>query len=387
MRQIKELEEQFLLSSEQIKEIAETFAQEIQRAWQKKNSSLKNLSSHLSNATGKEKGIFLALDFGGTNVRFILLHLDGKGKFTILNKKKLLLQGNDYDYTQGKGEKLFTFLAREIKSFLPKNNKQYYLGHTFSFPFASLSYKSAVLLRWTKEFSLTDVEGYDVMELLAEALKKQGVTNINPIAILNDTVATQLTANYQDASCLIGSIIGTGHNSSYLEKDTIINLESGNFNLLKLTSYDQKLDQISENPGQQLLEKMVSGKYLGELVRLIMLDYGEERSEFSTVQMSKILKHQDNSLLKKVSSIVRLRSIQLVAASYLGILKYLEEPRRAVIAIDGDVYAKMPCYAQILQKTLAENYHGALQTKLVNDGSAIGAAIAAAICKSKEEEG
>ncbi len=42
--------------------------------------------------------------------------------------------------------------------------------------------------------------------------------------------------------------------------------------LLPWTIYDQTLDAASLHPDTQLFEKMISGKYQGEIVRLICLD-------------------------------------------------------------------------------------------------------------------
>lgn len=46
------------------------------------------------------------------------------------------------------------------------------------------------------------------------------------------------------------------------------------------TRYDRVLDRSSRNPGKQIFEKMVSGMYLGEIVRLIMLDAVEKKILF-----------------------------------------------------------------------------------------------------------
>lgn len=42
---------------------------------------------------------------------------------------------------------------------------------------------------------------------------------------------------------------------------------------LPLTQYDKLLDEQSDLPGFQTFEKMTSGMYLGELVRLVTVDY------------------------------------------------------------------------------------------------------------------
>ena len=43
------------------------------------------------------------------------------------------------------------------------------------------------------------------------------------------------------------------------------------------TKYDREVDKHSINPGRQTFEKMISGMYLGEIVRLVMLDAVQER--------------------------------------------------------------------------------------------------------------
>ncbi|XP_034041917.1 hexokinase HKDC1-like [Thalassophryne amazonica] len=39
-----------------------------------------------------------------------------------------------------------------------------------------------------------------------------------------------------------------------------------------ITPYDTEVDQISVNPGKQRFEKLISGVYLGEIVRQVLLD-------------------------------------------------------------------------------------------------------------------
>lgn len=50
------------------------------------------------------------------------------------------------------------------------------LGFTFSFPCKQISLASAKLSKWTKGFCASGVEGEDVSSLLAEAIKRRGVS-------------------------------------------------------------------------------------------------------------------------------------------------------------------------------------------------------------------
>jgi len=52
-------------------------------------------------------------------------------------------------------------------------------------------------------------------------------------------------------------------------------MESGNFDGMPVTLYDKRLDQASDKPGAQWLEKMVVRQYVGELVRLVTWDLAQ----------------------------------------------------------------------------------------------------------------
>lgn len=94
-----------------------------------------------------------------------------------------------------------------------------------------------------------------------------------------------------DPTTRIAIILGTGCNGCYIEKASylkhfndkysdddyiVVNVEWGAFgdngrmNFIK-TTYDIELDKHSTNSGTFTFEKYISGRYLGELVRLIMI--------------------------------------------------------------------------------------------------------------------
>jgi len=91
---------------------------------------------------------------------------------------------------------------------------------------------------------------------------------------------------------MLGAIFGTGTNGAYVEDvanitkfgngpaateggQMIVNTEWGGFNntrsALPTTPYDNKLDRESINPGFQAFEKFISGMYLGEVARNVIL--------------------------------------------------------------------------------------------------------------------
>lgn len=65
----------------------------------------------------------------------------------------------------------------------------------------------------------------------------------------------------------------------------LVNTEWGSFadakpSLLPRTFYDNRVNRQSVNPGIHLFEKMVSGLYLGEIARIIMVDFLDRRLLF-----------------------------------------------------------------------------------------------------------
>ena len=302
------------------------------------------------------------------------------------------------------------------------------LGHTFSFPCRQEGINRAVLIQWTKEIRTSGVEGRDVTPLLAEALERQGVRNVRPRAVINDTVGTLLAAAYNLRDVDIGSICGTGHNTCYLEprhpltgKPMIVNMEAGNFDGVPLTPFDREVNEASSHPGAMLLEKQVSGAYLGEVVlaalrtmvaeRLLPAgtrswdrgtltgvhltqvledgaDCGKTKSVAQThLALTGLTNEQLHALRKLVESVTG-RSARLVGATFAGILRYLDPglEREHVVAIDGSLYAHMPGYAAGIRAGLEAVLGPAARsvtTRLIKDGSGIGAAIAAVVADAQ----
>ena len=219
------------------------------------------------------------------------------------------------------GKQLFSFLAKQIELFLRKHHEEHFeegvrrrktmsaaegyrdeknfqLGFTFSFPVNQVGINSGTLLRWTKGFDIEDVIGQDVCALLQAEIDALHLP-VKVAALVNDTVGTLMARSYTSpgkTGTLLGAIFGTGTNGAYVEKldrvtkmattegsanydkstgQMIINTEWGSFDnhmsVLPNTPYDDQLDKESVNPGIQMFEKRVSGMFLGEILRRAML--------------------------------------------------------------------------------------------------------------------
>lgn len=427
---LTQLEKELSISQIKILNIASRFQEHMEQGLSGRVSSLKMFPSYLRAPSGYEVGSFLTLDFGGSNARAAVVELEGAGNFLKLHKlSQPLLEpesGRDYRAASMTAEELFDFLAGIIQEVLTNSTAEPMmnsstsgplpLGFAFSFPYHQRTLGEGILLNWNKEVKTSGVVGKDVGQLLSAALVRRGLGSlVKPTAIINDTVATFLTAAYLNPSVDIALIIGTGHNACYLEQEApgfdvpvIINTESGNFSAAPETSYDQRLDQKSDNPGEQRFEKMISGKYLGELFRQIVLDFShqgllstpndpprwKQPYSVSGKDLALILAKGDtHSLigqrdeylaLQRIAHTLTKRSARLVAASLIGIVRHLDPHlnNRHTVAIDGSLYEWMPGYAQELTATLVEvleNKASQLTVKLSAGGTLTGAAIAAAL--------
>ena len=415
----------FSLPLSEIKKIIKDFHSEMCRGISGKKSSLKMISTYVNKPTGKERGKFLALDLGGTNFRILEIELKGDGKILPGKEKKFVLAKH---HISGEGRKLFDFISGCIKKFCSeqgiKTYEQRKIGFTFSFPVRQTGIAKGVLLHWTKDFSASGVVGQDVVRLMNEALIRNGLRNIKIAALVNDTVGTLAAAAYQDQDCDVGVIIGTGTNACYQGKvkRLIINIEWGGFNKLRRTYYDELLDKSSNNSGQQMLEKMVSGMYLGEIARLAIQDlikkqriFKGQRNGFNLAKSFKsehlsevetdnsvnlsginiILKKmglksstlQERKTIKVICHAVSERGARISAAVLAAVITKIDPAlcRRHTVAVDGSVYAKHPGFANHMKSALREIFGkrtGRLNLVLAKDGSGIGGAIIASLAAS-----
>lgn len=415
----------FTIGDDTLKTIAADFRADMCAGLKgEKTATLRMLRSYVDLPSGKEQGSFLALDFGGTNVRALLILLKGNGKYEVLRKvaKPLTLLGvYDYVGADATAEEMFDFLAEIIDEAIEGNRTtKYLLGHTFSFPSEQTDIYNAKLIVWTKEFATRGVEGKIVNDLLKEALARRGIKNVTPVAVINDTVAVLLAAAYKHKNAYIGSIYATGHNTCYYEEfadtgepSTIINMESGGFGKLPFSKYDELLDKESDQPGAQRLEKMVSGRYLGALYGAALADlFGTNGVyPFTSIELSEIIADtyidhhaasknieaktamafsaSERALLQDLATAVIIRSARIVAATYFAIICHRmgeNKLENQVIAVDGSVYEKMPLVSHHLRSaldTLFLDEAVRIQIILENSGSALGAALAAAMTKKK----
>lgn len=225
------------------------------------------------------------IDAGGTNARV--------AKVTLTEDGPRIEHGEVFPMPGSLGEigreEFFDLFARKLLPFVGDCAS---LGFCFSFPAEITPERDGRVLYFDKEVRVADSKGMLLLRGLSRALADQGVPGVGGV-VLNDTVAallggiTQTDRTQWDG--FLGLIYGTGINVCYAEPvrniaalsapregSMLINTESGGFASVDSGDYDKELDAATRDPGHHLYEKMVSGAYLGEVIRLTLAGAARE---------------------------------------------------------------------------------------------------------------
>ncbi|KAG0315870.1 glucokinase [Dissophora globulifera] len=443
---------QFVLSKDQVKAIIDGLTDELVEGLS--TNDPKNITQQPSFITrlptGKETGLYLAIDMGGTNLRTAAIHLLGDGQVGVTMEKHEITHA----LKTGTGEAMFDWIADCTASLLKNvsvdmGNSDLHMGVTFSFALHQTAVNRGIVLAMGKGFDLSDVMGRDLKDLLETGFARKNL-HVVVSAIINDTVGTLVSHAYVSPSTKIGVILATGTNAAYIEKaaqvskykgpvcdQMILNTEwdaMGKASYLPQTKYDKEIDAVSLVPGFQEFEKMVSGLYMGELVRLALVDLIQQRAilgvlqgqvpeslqprlAFKTLFMSTIesdsstdhaavakvfktsfgvegLSDQDRSNIFDLIHAVGQRSAVMAAAACAALLYKAhgssldldDASEITTIGIDGSVFEKYPHFSHSMLKALTdilgEDRTSRIRLELARDGGCIGAALVAMISHS-----
>ena len=228
----------------------------------------------------KMAGNVLAIDAGGTNLRIGLISFKEDATPEIKYYSKKPVPGSKSEI--GKDE-FFDRIVAGLRPILAASDK---VGFSFSFPTEIEPSRDGRIIYFDKEVQVKDGAGSMVGKELNSALKRAGLTEVS-VTLLNDSTAALLGVVADEGakpySGYIGLIYGTGVNICYSEsidrigklksvfnpensKHMLINTESGSYAGFDRGTCDLAIDLASNDPGKQLLEKMVSGAYFSVVV-------------------------------------------------------------------------------------------------------------------------
>lgn len=303
--------------------------------------------------------------------------------------------------------------------------------------------------------------GENLADLVTDACRAKGL-NVDVQAIVNDSASSSLSGAYELMSSPISLILGTGLNASaYLPVATVspekfgvrppqwsdaashvlVNTELSLYgrNIFPLTRWDRQLKAAHSNPDFQPLEHLTSGRYLGEVVRLILIDairkaglFGgatpanfqpyqlttetmgmveadESPSMVPLVRAASVMETRhplpggraysitDIKYVRKVVELVSTRATAYLAASVHALVTFrdnaetavdesaLNDARDIVIGCNGSVLEKYPKFLSRVQHwldALVGNTTRRVSFRLTGESALMGAA-AAVVCQSE----
>ncbi|KIX02611.1 uncharacterized protein Z518_08553 [Rhinocladiella mackenziei CBS 650.93] len=263
--------------------------------------------------TGQERGSYISLDVGGSTFRVALVELRGRnGRHPPMAIKHMAAFKIDERIRKLPSALFFDWMASRIQGMLEEEKETWPpgqilpLGLAWSFPIEQTSHRGGKMQGMGKGFSChEDTIGMDLGALIESACARRNV-NVRVDAIVNDSSATLLSQAYLDPATSMGLILGTGTNAAVFlpiscmgkskfgvrdpswfarAEKVITNTEVSMFgkSILPETRWDEILNKQHQRPDFQPLEYMTTGRYLGELLRLIIIEAVETGELFDGV--------------------------------------------------------------------------------------------------------
>ncbi|RDW66335.1 phosphotransferase-2 [Coleophoma cylindrospora] len=409
--------------------------------------------------TGDECGTYLALDVGGSTFRVALIELAGRGSESKVVRRSTIKIDATIKNLQGAA--FFDWMAERIEDTISGQSEGHELnsaplpmGLAWSFPIEQTSLRSGLVLGMGKNFMAAHgLIGQDLGDLIQNACSRKNL-NVSLQAIVNDSSACLLASAFTSHTppTRLSLILGTGCNaavhlpvssfspqkfgirpSSWHSAAThvIVNTELSMFggHLLPFTRWDRQLLVKHPRPDFQPLEYFVGGGYLGEIVRLVLIEaiettgiFGgivpaglEEPYSLDTEIVSRIeadttanltpsltlftnlyptsyvYTHLDLSTLRHLASHVIHRATAMIATGLytLYLLRASTSssiPAKMQIAYNGSVMEQYPGFQELAQHhlELLVGSKGVLTLVPADDSSLLGAAVAVA-CLDPDE--
>ncbi|XP_027346372.1 probable hexokinase-like 2 protein [Abrus precatorius] len=402
------------------------------------------LNMVISNVTslpqGDEEGFFYGVNLQGTILLMLCARLGGKNMpISALHREEISIPDV---ILAGTSEEITDFVATEIAKFVsdhpemedsaPAKKKK--LGFTLSYPVDEIM-----------PFTVTSFQRKSANQPVRKGMVKdfnRALTNhgmkMHVSSMVDDTIGGLAGGRYYSRDSVVAITLGMSTNAAYVEpaevvasdlaqspnsSELVISMEWGDFKSphLPLTPFDASLDAESSNPGRGIFEKLISGMYLGEIVRRVLLKLAQETALFGSSVPPKLLTpyllrspdmaamHQDTSeehevvgeklkevfginscsamgreMVAEVCDIVTERGARLAGAGIVGIIKKLGriENRKSVVTVEGGLYEHYRIFRNYLHSSVWEMLGNDLSDNVIiqhsHGGSATGALFLAA---------
>ncbi|KAA8546632.1 hypothetical protein F0562_002629 [Nyssa sinensis] len=367
-----------------------------------------------------EKGLFYGLNLRGSNFLMLRARLGGKNEpISELRREEVSIPSNVMSGTS----KLAKFVSTHTDSTDDTQARQRKLGFSVSFPVDQVAASSGTAIKW-KSFSVDDTVGKELENDINEALEKYGV-NMRIFALVDDTIGDLAGGRYYNRESVAAITLGMGTNAAYVEPaqsipkwhgaspksgEMVIDMQWGSFTSshLPITEFDASLDAESSNPGARIFEKLISGMYLGEIVRRVLLKMAQETALFGETVPLKLTTpyllrspdmaamHQDTSedremvdeklkeifgitnstpmvreVVAEVCDIVAERGARLAGAGIVGILKKTERiaNKKSIVTVEGGLYEHYRVFRNYLHSSVWEMLGNELSDNVIIEHS------------------
>ncbi|KAB2055717.1 hypothetical protein ES319_A11G055900v1 [Gossypium barbadense] len=257
-----------------------------------------------------EKGMYYGVNLRQTKILMVCGRLQGKNQpISDLYVDEVPIPSS---VMIGTSQELYDYIAAELVKFssahpekddeASANDKK--LGFTVSSGDDQSTAISGSNIK-LKNFAADTTGVKDLITGMNRALEKHGL-KLRVHALVDDIVGNLAGGRYYDKDCVAAITLGMGTNAAYVDTtqsaprwhdslpkkgEIVVCMEWGNFNTchLPITQYDTSLDAASSNPGHRIFEKMISGMYLGEIVRRVLVRMAQEAALFGQNVPPKLL--------------------------------------------------------------------------------------------------
>lgn len=332
-----------------LKAISFEFYNELNNSFLSKKSSLPFIRHRLAaRSIVLNDEVFQVIVIGGSIYQKALMK-KRMGQIEILSYDKGTQPVFDSEKT------LMQFLSANIDKNVSK------LALNFAYPLSPMLRNGLMdgqLMNGSKENTFTGLVGKVVgnsIEEYFEHLHNRKLT----VTLANDTICLLLSGLMKYSwDQLAAGIVGTGLNFAiFLDKNSVVNLESAEFDKFKQSDEGIVIDKNSLAPGSALIEKEVSGAYLYHHFNLKAQKLGLNIDKISsTKEIDNLIGSTDPKISNLALEILEY-SASLVAAQIAGILDFCK--RDLVFIMQGSLYWKGHRYKETIDnfvKKLSPNY-------------------------------
>ncbi|KAK3030427.1 hypothetical protein RJ639_039184 [Escallonia herrerae] len=458
--------------------VANDVVAEMQAGLGSSESNLSMLASYVASLpTGDEKGLYYGVNLRGDSFLILRARLGGKNEpIYELHREEISFPSS---VMAGTSKEIFDYIALHLASFVTSHTEstsndrratQRKLGFTVSYPVDEFSSSSGTAIKWKTSSADDTVElAYslcttfhafiDRIDIKIRLEKGWWMTSIRlwrnmawtcvflpcglsyygVIVQVDDTIGDLAGGRYYSTDSVAAVSLGMGTNAAYVEpaqsvtkwqgqspksgEIVIINVQWGSFRSshLPVTEFDSSLDAESSNPCSRIFEKLVSGMYLGEIVRRVLLKMSQEAALFGDTVPPKLTTpytlsspdmaamHQDTSedhgvvdekltevfeitnstpavreVVAEVCDIVAERGARLAGAGIVGIIKKLDRSanKKSVVTVEGGLYEHYRLFRNYVHSSVWEMLGNELSDNLIiqhsHGGSGTGALFLAA---------